>query len=991
MSSNWNEFNQTPNSRKRNRENDNAPDSSYRRRYNDNQHHHQRGPPRRPPPGAQNGDNPDPFLLTIWRLGDSERFDFRREIPEAVHLIEQHFKHWPADVLTAFRIAAVELPHKLPHYALLIALLSTPSNSASISPDQTQQQPIGLQVIKELSRSFQQHIDKRRWRSTRLSVQLFAQLNLLQRPLVSDKSLLALLKAFVRVLSDDLTCSVSRADECLRVAAEGLLRSGLWVRYGTSSNGDESNGQGGKPSNPVDDQVVSMVEDQPITSKTEDQSVATKTEKGSTSKNEEATRPETESSTIDQSIEVINGSSEQPHKTTDTKIDHIVENQKPKIPAVTAEEAAELRKEVSELVSAIKAHHANRSLDRTLFNASEAQSHYVDPIDELVLALDRPSLSVFPVLDTAFEPFLESRLPNGVEYPDPLDLPVVLLPPDDDEEQTVTGTGGGGGGGGGQEVEKSKDRTGYLGVRVFVRLFIDETVPNRETADGVLLRTLVHDIIDLFEVNRKECARILLDLPRWVGRGTFKSKGSQAQEKEKIEGPSWILEHTLVETIVSSIFGMPTPPIRPPVYYTSLIAELCRLSPATVAPALGKAMRRLFGNLPDVLEPEGIRRFADWFAVHLSNFGFLWVWKDWVEVTEMEIDHPKRVLVARILELEIRLSYFDRIAGTVPESYTTSGVMPSQAPAPIYTYEFKDHPHHLACSDIVQLLKRKEPVSRLTEYLGKMAERLRKDEGLEEEEASTLERSLATQAILFVGSRSFSHFLNVLERYLELLKTLTTNRGQRLELLRTVKSFWSLNPEFELIVLDKLLEYRIVKPVELLSHVFNSSNRREINFWDGLSLALGKVRRRVDLANKRVSKIRREVEDQRDLVRAAAAAGNTDNEEVKEEVGGREKELAEGISELEGEKGEQVEVLKALVQAFAKELKRPEAETEGESKWMRWWVQGWTREFCRSYANEVVDHYEILVEALEEEHDGIVKGLLERTKEWVELVGRAAH
>jgi nuclear cap-binding protein subunit 1 len=75
------------------------------------------------------------------------------------------------------------------------------------------------------------------------------------------------------------------------------------------------------------------------------------------------------------------------------------------------------------------------------------------------------------------------------------------------------------------------------------------------------------------------------------------------------------------------------------VYYHSLIVELCRLSPSTVAPALGKSVRRLYGALGDVgpdavtirLEPEGIRRFAEWFGVHLSNFGSLWAWKDWYE------------------------------------------------------------------------------------------------------------------------------------------------------------------------------------------------------------------------------------------------------------------------------------------------------------------------------------------------------------------------
>ena len=29
------------------------------------------------------------------------------------------------------------------------------------------------------------------------------------------------------------------------------------------------------------------------------------------------------------------------------------------------------------------------------------------------------------------------------------------------------------------------------------------------------------------------------------------------------------------------------------------------------------------------LDVEAAQRFAEWFAVHMSNFGFKWVWKEW--------------------------------------------------------------------------------------------------------------------------------------------------------------------------------------------------------------------------------------------------------------------------------------------------------------------------------------------------------------------------
>lgn len=64
--------------------------------------------------------------------------------------------------------------------------------------------------------------------------------------------------------------------------------------------------------------------------------------------------------------------------------------------------------------------------------------------------------------------------------------------------------------------------------------------------------------------------------------------------------------------------------------------ELCRLSPQTIAPSLGKCVRKLYAGLGTddqsgpLVDAEGLRRFAEWFSVHLSNFGFMWGWADWL-------------------------------------------------------------------------------------------------------------------------------------------------------------------------------------------------------------------------------------------------------------------------------------------------------------------------------------------------------------------------
>ncbi|POW03729.1 hypothetical protein PSTT_10910, partial [Puccinia striiformis] len=661
----------------------------------------------------------DNFMKAIWSLGDSDRFDFRYEIPELIKRIDSHYSQLSLidDILKAFRIAFIDT---------WTVTTNKPDESISTTPS-----------------------------------------------IVSSQSLLALLRAIFSATTDELTCTGARADECLRIVCEGLLRSNLL-----------------------------------------------------------------------------------------------------KIPD------EDVKKDVNELVESIRVHMVvNRRLDRSLFNEPDCLSQYIDPIEELVAALEGADrVDILPVLDEAFGPLLEQRISaSGLDssYPKPFDLPIVLLPPDVDEPDL----------GAHPPAHKpenlgnhpgpipldSKDRTNYLGVKLYYKLFSDNTVPTRAKANGVILRTLANDVIDIFEVNRKECAK-------------FYSNCLVGLAKSTIESSDLILEHLLLEvytykffsfcnqnlstfsneiklilpnhkirrqSILTSVFAIPTPPIRPAVYYHSLIVELCRLSPSTVAPALGKSVRRLYAGLGEIgnqdtfsirLEPEGIRRFSDWFGIHLSNFGFLWAWKDWTEVCELPVSHPKRVFVARVIELEIRLSYYDRIKETVPSKFLEVGIMSNDPPGPTFEYEDPAHRDHLAALDVVQLLKHKEPVSRLLDYLTKMQERLT-NEGVQES-VQDVTREVAIQSLLNVGSRSFSHFLNVLERYLELLKTLTNSASSRAILLKTVTKFWKKNGQFELIIIDKLLEYRVIDPIDSLHHSFesymSSEDWSELQFWDGLKLTMRK-------------------------------------------------------------------------------------------------------------------------------------------------------
>jgi nuclear cap-binding protein subunit 1 len=55
------------------------------------------------------------------------------------------------------------------------------------------------------------------------------------------------------------------------------------------------------------------------------------------------------------------------------------------------------------------------------------------------------------------------------------------------------------------------------------------------------------DTIEIFEVNRKECARLLLEYPKWTVPGTFKPKPGAPATIDPVPNKDWQLESTVIE------------------------------------------------------------------------------------------------------------------------------------------------------------------------------------------------------------------------------------------------------------------------------------------------------------------------------------------------------------------------------------------------------------------------------------------------------------
>ncbi|KAJ7163814.1 MIF4G like-domain-containing protein [Mycena crocata] len=564
------------------------------------------------------------------------------------------------------------------------------------------------------------------------------------------------------------------------------------------------------------------------------------------------------------------------------------------------------------------------------------------------------------------------------------DLPSVLVPPEVIELDGLSTDSG-------EDAQVKKEEW----PEYFLRLFDNDITPDPKTPAGYAVRTGLSDILDIFEVNRKECARLLLDYPKWTIPGTFKPKPGGSVVPEPVPGKDWQLESTVIENILGAYFVLPESSHKS-IYYIGLITELCKLSPSTVGPAVGKSIRKLYSTLGEGLDVEVARRFAEWFAVHMSNFGFQWVWKEWIPDLSLAIQHPRRAFMRRALEFEIRLSYHDRILKTLPaemqapEGHTIS----EQAPGPDFEYDDPAKPHHDAAQSVLNLFRGRAKAEDVISHLETLKATLETSDDGGVVNADILIRSIAIQSLLHIGSRSFSHLLNAIERYLPLLRNIASggassaggggNAEAKADILTASAAFWKHNRHMVAIVFDKLMQYQIVDPTDVVGWTFiNRSEIRELSEatgplslsafeWDLLKGALDKANGRVMIARRKVVALRKEEDDTRARVKATDGNGMDVDSEVKPDEApavdspALTTALKAFTSLTREQKGALSRTLDGFVSCLAPGASDPNPnphsrvviseqgwnERSGWEKdqWNAWETWGWYRQFCRSYA-----------------------------------------
>ncbi|EIN10194.1 hypothetical protein PUNSTDRAFT_43188 [Punctularia strigosozonata HHB-11173 SS5] len=648
---------------------------------------------------------------------------------------------------------------------------------------------------------------------------------------------------------------------------------------------------------------------------------------------------------------------------------------------------------VNEIISAIQTYvdsvPASKRLVQPLvrLHTDSDSENAAELLDAALAALSALSASDPPFAETSAV-FLQPYLTLPPFTADLFQLPSVLVPPEVIELDGMATEEG-------EDAPVKKEEW----PEYYVRLFENEVTPDATTPAGYAIRADLRDIIDIFEVNRKECARILLEYPKWVHVGTFKPRaGAPAPETNggevKPSGKEWQLESTIIETILGSAFVLPEPSFKS-LYYIALIVELAKLSPQTVGPAVGKSIRRLYAALAEGLDVEIGRRFAEWFSVHMSNFGFQWVWKEWIPDLQLTLEHPKRLFHRRALEFEIRLAYYDRIMKSLPPPFQDpeNGTMADQAPGPDFEYDDPSRPHYDAAQSVLNLLRGRSKAEEVISHLNQLRNQLADRADTEDVNVDSVIRSVAVQSLLHIGSRSFSHFLNAIERYLPILRHLAQPGGgassshadTKADILTAAAVFWKRSRQMIGIVFDKLMQYQIVDPTDVVIWTFHHGGgavgKDELGRdrqgrpcvgayeWDLLKAAIDKANGRVLVAKRKVTQLRKEEDDTR--ARENAGVGMEVDADAKPVDVTPVVESPALVSALKAHTSlirEQKAALSAALDGFVSLLSSTsDRSTSSASKvitedawndragwndddWDAWETWGWYRHFCRTYA-----------------------------------------
>ncbi|PYH98913.1 putative snRNA cap binding complex subunit [Aspergillus ellipticus CBS 707.79] len=341
-----------------------------------------------------------------------------------------------------------------------------------------------------------------------------------------------------------------------------------------------------------------------------------------------------------------------------------------------------------------------------------------------------------------------------------------------------------------------------------------ETVPPMSNIASSLMRDVLVDTINILDFNRIATAKFLIDVDCYFTPKTFVKRATPFDRLRDLTGDrsQWKPEDVAVDAVFSQLFQLPSPEHKL-VYYHSVLTECCKIAPAAIAPSLGRAIRFLYRGL-ETIDLDLSHRFLDWFSHHLSNFGFTWKWSEWIEDLELPLVHPRMAFINGALDKEIRLSFAQRIRGTLPDPYQDFITEGKEKDTPDFKYQSDNTPYASEGREIMQLVRKKANDDEVQPIISAIEEQA-KSLGVEDPLLPSTD-ALVT-AISFVGSKSLSHVLSCIERNKERLLAIGPKSSlARRQIITSVMEYWVDQPGIGINIIDKLLNYTILTPLSVV-------------------------------------------------------------------------------------------------------------------------------------------------------------------------------
>ncbi|KAL4782306.1 MIF4G like-domain-containing protein [Aspergillus varians] len=375
-----------------------------------------------------------------------------------------------------------------------------------------------------------------------------------------------------------------------------------------------------------------------------------------------------------------------------------------------------------------------------------------------------------------------------------------------------------------------------------------ETVPPTSDITSSLLRDALVDTINIMDFNRIATAKFLIDVDCYFTPNIFVKRATPFDRLRDLPGdrPTWKPEDVAVDAVFSQLFQLPSPEHKL-VYYHSVLTECCKIAPAAIAPSLGRAIRFLYRGL-DEIDLDLSHRFLDWFTHHLSNFGFTWKWSEWIEDLELSAVHPRMAFIHGALDKEIRLSFAQRIRGTLPDPYQDFISEGKEKDTPDFKYLSDATPYANEGKEIMQLIRRKATDDEIQPLITAIEEQAT---GLGVENPLLPSTDAFVTAICFVGSKSLSHVLSCIERNKERLLAIgPKSPAARRQIITSVMEYWIDQPGIGINIIDKLLNYTIITPLSviewaLIDQLNAGTILAKAHIFEMISATVGKVTNRL--------------------------------------------------------------------------------------------------------------------------------------------------